>query len=107
MDYKKENNDSKYIIRNSSNDIQILVKRVSELNHTPYREIPIESLGALTPLKTINNPEKPVVESADEEDGYEKITKDIRENYMNKDEIFNNITSFLNGFTPVENQQSW
>ena len=48
-----------------------------------------------------------MAESADGEDGYEKITKDIRENYMNKDNIFNNITSFLNGFTPVENQQSW
>ena len=106
MDYKKENRDFKYIIRNSTNDIQILVKRISELNHTPYRIIPIESLGALTPLKTINKPVKPVEESEGDEDGYEKVTKDVRENYISKDEIFNNITSFLNGFN-LENQQSW
>ena len=107
MDYKKENNDFKYIIRNSSNDIQILVKRVSVLNHTPYHEIPIESLCALTPLKTVSKPEKPDVETVEEEDGYEKISKDIRENYMSKDEIFHRITSFLNGFTPEERPQSW
>ena len=64
-------------------------------------------MGALTPLKTINKPVKPVDESAGDEDGYEKVTKDIRENYISKDEIFNNITSFLNGFTLPENQQSW
>ena len=105
LDYKKLNKDFKYIIRNSTKDIQILVKRISELSHTPYRVIPIESLGALTPLKTRNKPVKNTEEVESIEDGYETITKDIRENYISKEEIYNNITSFLNGFN-VENERS-
>ena len=81
---------------------------MSELTHTPYREIPLENLGALTPLKTINKPDKPetLAEEA-EDDGYETITKEMRENYLSKNEIFHRISSFLDGFNSVETQQSW
>ena len=75
MDFKKHNPDFKYIIRNSKQDIQILIKQMSELHHTPYRELPIENLGALSPLKTRNKPER---ETSNDTENTEDNLKQLR-----------------------------
>ena len=51
MQYKKENADFRYSIRNGTHDIQIMIKRLSEYQFTPYRPIDIEELGEISPLK--------------------------------------------------------
>ena len=108
MDFKKLNPDFKYIIRNAKQDIQILIKRMSELQHTPYRELPINNLGALSPIKTRNKPERESPEDTENTlDNFEMIEKEMRPNYMTKPEIFKNINDFLDGFAVSENQVSW
>ena len=44
MEFKKDNEDFRYIIRNGNKDILVLVKRTSEFNNCPYRPIPIKKL---------------------------------------------------------------
>ena len=108
MDFKKLHPEFKYIIRNSKRDIQILIKRISEYQHTPYRELPIENLGALSPLKTRNKRDKdPNTEAETNENDFETVDKEMRENYLSKPEIFKRINDFLDGFAAAENQASW
>merc|ERR1711954_362377 len=52
MAYKKTNEDFRYLIRNDEKDIKILIKRFSEGERTPYRNISPKVLGRLSPLKT-------------------------------------------------------
>ena len=81
---------------------------MSEYTHTPYRELPIENLGALKPLKTKCKPEREHGdENLQDEDDFETFSKDMRENYINKDEIFKRIRDFLDGFTPAGQPQLW
>merc|ERR1711954_235965 len=54
LDYKTENKDFRYIIWNGEKDLRVLIKQASEGNILPYRNISLEVLGALTPLKTLN-----------------------------------------------------
>merc|ERR1711954_479505 len=51
LDFKKHEPDFRYIIRNGDNDLKVLVKRISEMNHMPYRKYELQNLGALSPLK--------------------------------------------------------
>merc|ERR1711954_49948 len=101
LDYKTENKDFRYIVRNGEKDLKVLIKRASEGNILPYRNISLEVLGALTPLKTIN---KDADESHEEEavqpgeDFVSPRRTNRRRNYIPKDQIFLNITSILNGF---------
>merc|ERR1712081_122334 len=46
MSYKKEDSNFRYIIRNGTNDLRVFIKRISEYQHVPYREIEKESLGS-------------------------------------------------------------
>merc|ERR1711954_245745 len=52
MEYKKQNKDFRYLVRNGPQDIKVLIKRASEGSFLPYRSISLDILGALTPLKT-------------------------------------------------------
>merc|ERR1711954_96313 len=60
--YKKLNPDFRYLVRNRENDIKILIKRISEGEKLPYRNLEINVLGRVSPLKTVCKPE------ADDED---------------------------------------
>merc|ERR1711954_1290 len=55
--YKRENPDFRYLIRNGENDIKILIKRISEGEKLPYRNLEINVLGRVSPLKTVCKPE--------------------------------------------------
>merc|ERR1711954_590603 len=50
LDFKKECPDFRYIVKNGDKDLNVLIKRFSEGNHCPYREINIEMLGAISPI---------------------------------------------------------
>merc|ERR1711954_540214 len=52
MSYKKDNQDFRYIVRNGKKDIRVLIKRISEGERCPYRELSLDVLGRLSPLKT-------------------------------------------------------
>ena len=56
--FKRDHEDFQYTIRNGKDDIQVLVKWLSEFHHAPYRRIPIENFGAISPSKTTFKPEK-------------------------------------------------
>ena len=55
------NDDFRYIIRNGPTDLKVLVKRVSESNHMPYREIDVLTLGDISPLKPRNQLKMPLM----------------------------------------------
>merc|ERR1712081_41348 len=52
MGYKKENKDFRYLVRNGERDVKVLIKRNSEEGRVPYRELSLDVLGRLSPLKT-------------------------------------------------------
>merc|ERR1711942_539181 len=68
MAYKKENADFRYIVRNGDRDIQVFIKRTSEGERCPYRELSLDVLGRISPLKTQireTSQEKPEDEAED------------------------------------------
>merc|ERR1712081_108652 len=109
MGYKKENKDFRFLVCNGDQDIKVLIKRISEEGRCPYRELSLEVLGRLSPLKTQireRNKEKPDSEELDQPEGFTtqgSAKKD--ENYVPKDRIYQNITSILNGFSLQQNLQ--
>merc|ERR1711954_218808 len=97
MGYKRQNTDFRYIVRNGTKDIKVLIKRISEGDRCPYRELSVEVLGRLSPLKTQVRPASPQKDK--EVEDAEGFTPNLRkDDYRNKDEIYANITSILNGF---------
>merc|ERR1712081_35823 len=101
MEYKELNKDFCYIVRNGAKDLRVLIKRVSEGNYLPYRNLHLDVLGRLSPLKTSHK------ESKDPEDENEEVTQDKfqqpkrrsrSEGFVPKKVIFQNITAILNGF---------
>merc|ERR1711954_442911 len=100
MSYKKENSDFRYIVRNGKRDIRVLIKRTSEGERCPYRELSLEVLGRISPLKTqIREVQKEQAGEDDEnEDGYTVTGSGKKKGYIPKELIFQNITSILNGF---------
>merc|ERR1711954_182249 len=105
MDYKKENSDFCYIVRNREQDLIVMIKRVSEGNFLPYRKLSLDVLGALSPIKarTKANPAEDAEEDDNEEEvedeGFQKQkSSNCRPNYIPREQIYRNITSILNGF---------
>ena len=43
--YKKINSDFRYLVRNGQRDLRVLIKRVSEGERVPYRELSLNVLG--------------------------------------------------------------
>ena len=111
LSYKKKHEDLRYIIQKGPSDLKVLIKRVLELNHVPYRELDVLSLGDISPLKP--KAEKPeegkeeVEENEVDEAGF--IKPKIRKGTLwkakcsERNKVFENITSFLNGFTVIGN----
>merc|ERR1712112_390513 len=66
MSYKKENRDFRYIVRNGERDIRVLIKRLSEGDRCPYRELSLNVLGRISPLKTQVRPISPGKNDANE-----------------------------------------
>ena len=105
MDYRKENSDFCYIVRNGEKDLTVLIKRVSEGNYLPYRKLALEVLGALSPIKAKTKANPAVDEEEDDEEdeaeegGFQKQKSgNCRPNYIPREQIYRNITSILNGF---------
>merc|ERR1712081_129186 len=100
MGYKKENPDFRYLVRNDQRDLKVLIKRLSEGNFVPYRQMSLNVLGRLSPLKTVIPEERPVSEeSADEAEGYQAQGRRTRKSsFIPKETIYQNIASILNGF---------
>merc|ERR1711954_406595 len=101
MEYKKINKDFRYIVRNGERDLRVMIKRVSEGSYLPYRNLHLDVLGRLSPLKTSHKENKnPELEEDDESDGnFQQPRRRSRtESFVPKDVIFQNITSILNGF---------
>merc|ERR1712081_31942 len=97
MGYKRENSDFHYIVRNGDQDIRILIKRISEGDRCPYRELSLDVLGRISPLKTQVRPILPGKNDANKDDeGYTPTKKE--DSYRPKEAIYANITSILNGF---------
>merc|ERR1711954_636552 len=98
MGYKKENTDFGYIVINGEKDIRVLIKRLSEGDRCPYRELSLDVLGRISPLKTqicLNSPEKQENAGEDSE-GFSTTKK--KDDFIPKEVIYSNITSILNGF---------
>ena len=74
MEFKKSNPDFRYLIRNGKDDITVLMKRMSEGLHMPYRKFDIENLGAISPLKTRTaakeNGDEEIMRKRESEDGF-------------------------------------
>ena len=51
MGFKFSNRGFSNIIRNGKTDLRVLLKRLSESTHVPYRKLDILSLGDISPLK--------------------------------------------------------
>ena len=100
MQYKNENSDFRYSIRNGTHDIQIMIKRISEFQFTPYRPIEIEDLGEISPLKLkFTTEDDTEAEEKEDEQGFQKIARKLaRPNFLPKDQIFANIKAALDGF---------
>merc|ERR1712081_4961 len=109
MGYKKDNQDFRYIVRNGEKDICVLIKRISKGERCPYRELSLDVLGRLSPLKMQIREapnEKPDKENQENLDGYTtqgSAKKD--DNYVPKERIYENITAILNGFSLQRNLQ--
>merc|ERR1712081_103475 len=111
MSYKKEDSNFRYIVRNGSNDLRVFIKRLTEYQFVPYREIEIASLGAISPLKPVTkneneNENQDNIDENEAEDGFEQSPRKIRPNYIPKEDIFHNIKSLLDGFNPKEKKQA-
>jgi len=52
MEYKRNDKDFQYIIWNGDEDIKVSIKRMSEGNNLPYRNLALNVLGAISPIKT-------------------------------------------------------
>merc|ERR1711954_400937 len=111
MDYKKVNQDFRFIVRNGARDIRVLIKRVSEGNFIPYHELSLNVLGDVSPLKTQlrdttleesgrNSEDEAAGEAAaDELLNFQKPRRRRRSAaFQDKELIFRNITAILNGF---------
>merc|ERR1711954_281073 len=110
MEYKKQNKDFRYLVRNGPKDIKVLIKRASEGSYLPYRPISLDILGALTPLKTFHKePEKSNEDENNETDKDPDFTSPgrthRRKNFIPKELIFQNLTAVLNGFEVAEKQK--
>merc|ERR1711954_636513 len=108
MAYKKENKDFRYLVRNGEQDIKVLIKRISEEGRCPYRELSLDVLGRLSPLKTQirEKPKEKPDDNQENEDGYTTQGSGRKDdNYVPKEQIFQNITSILNGFSLQQNLQ--
>merc|ERR1712081_143296 len=102
MGYKRENKDFRYIVRNGERDIRVLIKRLSEGDCCPYRELSLNVLGRISPLKTQIRPEQNTKEDDKEDDqGFTPTKK--KDDFRPRDEIFANITSILDGFDTQRN----
>merc|ERR1711954_283216 len=103
LDYKKENKDFRYIVRNGSTDLRVLIKRFSEGSYLPFRELSFNVLGSISPVKPFSKPsleesQREAVIPAAEDDFVSPSRRGSRDNYIPKDQIFRNITAILNGF---------
>merc|ERR1712243_390074 len=103
LDYKKQNSDFRYIVQNGPSDIRVLIKRFSEGNYLPFRELSLNVLGAISPVKPTTRPspedQRSEPESAKPEEDFISPSRcGARENYIPRDTIFRNITAILNGF---------
>merc|ERR1711954_598879 len=101
MDYKKTNKDFRYIVRNGEKDLRVLIKRVSEDNYLPYRNLHLDVLGRLSPLKTAHKEsiDHDVDKPEDDPENFQQPKRRSRsDSYVPKEVIFQNITSILNGF---------
>merc|ERR1711954_330719 len=49
LGYKKENRDFRYLIRNGERDVKVLIKRISEGDRVPYRNLSLQVLGRISP----------------------------------------------------------
>ena len=109
MAFKHEQEDFRYIIRNGKDDFQDLIKRLSEFHHAPYRLIPIENFGAISPIKTTFIYKEAIEDegaSRLDDEGFQKSPqKCLRENYLPKEEIFRRIASFLDGVDPAPSRE--
>ena len=100
MEFKKSNPDFRYSIRNGTHDLQVMIKRLSEYQFTPYRPIEIEDLGEISPLKLkYTSNEDDEAEELEDEEGFQKIARKLsRPNFLPKDQIFYNTKAALDGF---------
>merc|ERR1711954_20600 len=103
LTYKKDNPDFRYIVRNGPSDIRVLIKRFSEGNFLPFRELSLKVLGAISPIKPVTKPsfeelQKETEEVNPEDNFISPSRRGARENYIPRELIFKNITSILNGF---------
>merc|ERR1711954_578365 len=112
IDYKRENSDFHYIVRNGEDDLIVMIKRVSEGNFLPYRKLSLNVLGALSPIKArtkANHVEEAELKDVSEEvedEGFQKQkSSNCRPNYIPREQIYRNITSILNGFTAEQEQR--
>merc|ERR1711954_249333 len=95
-EYKKENTDFRYIVRNGERDLWVMIKRISKGNFLPYRNISLEVLGRLSPLKPKTIDAKETVQEEvdpEESEDFRKQRRERNNSFVPKDQIFRNITA--------------
>ena len=107
MEYKKSvNQNLRYVIKNDTDDLKVLVRAYDEYDHVPYREMSLDTLGKLPELdcvtKTETVPESVMLEAEDPERF--QLSREERKRKRRQspkkiscEKIFNRISSFLNG----------
>ena len=86
-----------------------MVKRISERNHVPYRQLDVNLLGAISPLKPeLKDDEEMPPKNTTDDEGFTKVTpRKLRKgNYVEQKEIFRRIQAFLDGFSPLPSRQN-
>ena len=108
LHYKKTvNEELRYVIKNDSDNLKVLLRAYNEYDHILYREINMDILGCLQDfeciMKTDKIPEAVMVDVEDPE--VFRLTREERKHKKQKspkkvsrEVIHDTITSFLNGF---------
>ena len=101
----------RYIIKNDDLDLKVLLKRQSDYDFIPYREINLRALGKLPALKTITQDDKRIEDLVTRVDNAEDFRPQRKRKQRNSpkklplSKIYDNLTSFLNGYE-VDNSEN-
>ena len=105
LDYKRNvDNSLRYLIKNDTDDVKVLLKRYSEYDYLPYREIELKHLGKLPGFNTITkdtNVNLDLVEQVENPEQFRVARKRKQRNSpkkLSRNQINKNISKFLDGF---------
>ena len=105
LHYKRNFDENlRYIVKNDEDDIKVMLKRFSEFDHLPYRQIDLNVFGKLPDFDTVTKDNETNEDMARNLDGFE-VTRQERKRKkrsspkkVSQETINQRITRFLDGF---------